>query len=215
MTREERATVVGRRLDDFFPDVPANPPLSENPFQLLVMVILSAQCTDKRVEETAPLLFAVADTPQKLAALPRAQIENIIRPCGLAPAKSKNIRETARLLLERHGGHVPRTFEELEALPGVGHKTASIVMARAFGAPAFAVDTHIHRLATRWRLTSGRNVVETERDLKALFPQALWQKRHVQIIYYGRAYCSARGCDGTKCPICAELKALGARMRAR
>lgn len=213
MTKQERADYIAKRLDGFFPDVPANPPLSKNPYQLLVAVILSAQCTDKRVDETTPHLFAVADTPEKMAALPRAKIEKIIRPCGLAPGKSKNIRETSRLIIEKHGGNVPRTFDELEALPGVGHKTASIVMARAFGEPAFAVDTHIHRLATRWNLTSGKNVVETERDLKKLFPQKLWQKRHVQIIYYGRSHCSARGCDGTRCPICSELKKMDGRKK--
>jgi endonuclease-3 len=171
----------------------------------LVAVILSAQCTDARVNEVAPRLFAVADTPEKMAALSARDIERIIRPCGLAPAKSKAIRETARLLIERHGGLVPRTFEELEALPGVGHKTASVVMCQAFGEPAFPVDTHIHRLAKRWKLTRGRTVAETERDLKKLFPPDEWHKRHLQFIFYGRAHCTARGCDGRTCPICAEL----------
>ncbi|MCZ7591768.1 MAG: endonuclease III [Kiritimatiellae bacterium] len=213
MKKSERAQLVGKRLDTFFPEVDPSPPLSKNPYQLLIAVILSAQCTDKRVDATTPHLFAVADTPEKMAALPRRVIEKIIRPCGLAPGKSKNIRETSRIIVEKHGGKVPRTFEELEALPGVGHKTASIVMGRAFGAPAFAVDTHIHRLATRWKLTSGKNVVQTERDLKELFPQPLWHKRHLQIIFYGRNYCTARGCDGTTCPICAELKALDVRKK--
>ncbi len=206
MTRAERAQIVARRLDERFPDV--EPPLvHRDPFTLLVAVMLSAQCTDKRVNEVAPRLFAVADTPAKIAALPVRVIARIIRPCGLAPAKSKAIRETAKVVVEKHGGQVPRTFEELEALPGVGHKTASVVMSQAFGAPAFPVDTHIHRLAKRWKLTRGRTVVETERDLKKLFPPNEWHKRHLQIIFYGRAFCTARGCDGRTCPLCAELRA--------
>lgn len=195
---------MAQRLDEFFPNV--EPPLPHvDPFRLLVAVILSAQCTDKRVNEVAPRLFAIADTPERMAALPLATIRRVIRPCGLAPSKSRAIRNSARLILERHGGRVPRTFEELEELPGVGHKTASVVMSQAFGVPAFPVDTHIHRLARRWRLTRGRNVAETERDLKALFPPEEWHKRHLQIIFYGRAYCTARGCDGSRCPICADL----------
>ena len=170
-------------------------------------MVLSAQCTDKRVNEVTPALFTIANTPARMAALPVRTIERIIRPCGLAPAKSKHLRAAARLLLERHGGRVPRTFAELEALPGVGHKTASVVMSQAFGEIAFPVDTHIHRLARRWKLTRGRSVEETERDLKRLFPPPEWHRRHLQIIYYGRAYCSARGCDGTTCPICRELRA--------
>lgn len=205
MTRQERADLVRRMLDTFHPsvDIPLD---HRDPFTLLVAVILSAQCTDKRVNEVAPRLFARADTPAAMAALPVRAIARLIRPCGLAPAKSKAIRETARLLIERHGGAVPRTFEELEALPGVGHKTASVVMAQAFGAPAFPVDTHIHRLARRWRLTRGRNVVETERDLKRLYPPEAWHRLHLQIIYYGRSHCTARGCDGKTCPICAALR---------
>ncbi len=201
-----------RRLEEFFPE-PEVPLAHRDPFTLLVAVILSAQCTDKRVNEITPALFALADTPGKMAALPRATIARIIRPCGLAPAKAKAIQETARLLVARHGGVVPRTFAELEALPGVGHKTASVVMAQAFGCPAFPVDTHIHRLAKRWRLTRGRNVVQTERDLKKLFPQETWHKIHLQIIFYGRAYCSARGCDGHTCPICSELGRIRLRQR--
>ncbi len=185
-----------------------------DPFTLLVAVILSAQCTDRRVNKVTPALFATADSPKKLAALPQAAIARIIRPCGLAPSKSKALKETARLLLARHAGRVPRTFAELEALPGVGHKTASVVMAQAFGAAAFPVDTHIHRLARRWKLTRGRNVVETERDLKRLFPEAAWNKLHLQIIFYGRAHCTARGCDGTSCPICSELRGLEHANRA-
>lgn len=204
MTRQQRADHVRRRLDAFFPTVEV-PLAHADPFTLLVAVILSAQCTDKRVNEITPALFALADTPQKMAALPVTTIARIIRPCGLAPAKSKAIKETARLLVEQHGGQVPRTFAELEALPGVGHKTASVVMAQAFGVPAFPVDTHIHRLAKRWKLTRGRNVVETERDLKKLFPREAWNKLHLQIIFYGRAYCTARGCTGQSCPICTML----------
>jgi endonuclease III len=214
MTRTARAQYIGRRLDDFFPDVDA--PLAHvDPFTLLVAVILSAQCTDKRVNQIKPALFALADTPERMAALPVATIRRIIRPCGLAPAKSKAIRATAKLLLERHGGRVPRTFAELEALPGVGHKTASVVMSQAFGEHAFPVDTHIHRIAKRWKLTRGRNVVETERDLKKLFPPADWHKRHLQIIFYGRAHCTARACDGRTCPICSELRRILPRRSRR
>ena len=205
MTRQERADYIGRRLDEFFPGVEV-PLRHEDPFTLLVAVILSAQCTDKRVNEVTPALFAVAGMPRKLAAMSARAIERIIRPCGLGPAKSRNLRATARLLLERHGGRVPRTFAELEALPGVGHKTASVVMSQAFGEAAFPVDTHIHRLAKRWRLSRARNVAETERDLKRLFPESGWHRRHLQIIFYGRAHCTARGCDGTRCPICSELR---------
>lgn len=204
MNRQQRADQVRRRLEELFPETEV-PLAHRDPFTLLVAVILSAQCTDKRVNEVTPTLFALADTPPKMAALPVTTIARIIRPCGLAPAKSKAIKETARLLVERHGGRVPRTFPELEALPGVGHKTASVVMAQAFGVPAFPVDTHIHRLARRWKLSRARNVAETERDLKKLFPEAAWNKLHLQIIFYGRAYCTARGCDGKTCPICSEL----------
>lgn len=211
MTRQERADYIRRRLDEFFPEVDV-PLAHRDPFTLLVAVILSAQCTDKRVNEITPALFAAADTPQKMAALSRATIARLIRSCGLAPAKSKALKETSRLLVDRHGGQVPRTFAELEALPGVGHKTASVVMAQAFGVPAFPVDTHIHRLAKRWKLTRGRNVVETERDLKKLFPREAWNKLHLQIIFYGRAHCTARSCNGQTCPICKEN---GERERGR
>jgi endonuclease-3 len=204
MNRRERARWIGRRLDELYPDV--SPPLSHaDPFTLLVAVVLSAQCTDRRVNEVTPRLFALADTPEKMAALSAVEIERVIRPCGLGPAKSKNIRELSRLLIARHGGKVPQTFPQLEALPGVGHKTASVVMWSAFGQPSFPVDTHIHRLAKRWKLSRGKNVVETERDLKKLFPEAEWGRRHLQIIFYGREHCSARGCDGKSCPICSEL----------
>lgn len=206
MTRQERADYIRRRLDEFFPEV-EKPLRHGDPYTLLVAVVLSAQCTDKRVNEVTPHLFAKADTPEKMVKLSVPAIRALIRSCGLAPAKSKAIHGLSRLLIERHGGQVPRTFEELEALPGVGHKTASVVMVQAFDVPAFPVDTHIHRLARRWKLSRGRNVVETERDLKRLFPRDTWHKLHLQIIFYGRAYCTARGCNGTTCPICRELKA--------
>lgn len=208
MNRAERAAWVGRRLDELYPRVAA-PLRHADPFTLLVAVVLSAQCTDQRVNEVTPGLFALADTPRKMARLSARAIERVIRPCGLGPAKSRHLRELSRLLLARHGGRVPRTFAALEELPGVGHKTASVVMWSAFGVPAFPVDTHIHRLARRWRLTRGRNVVETERDLKRLFPQPEWGRRHLQIIFYGREHCPARGCDGRACPICRELAAGG------
>jgi endonuclease-3 len=165
-------------------------------------VVLSAQCTDKKVNEVTPELFSMADTPEKMARLPLADIQRVIRPCGLSPQKAKAISGLSRILVEKHRGAVPHTFEELEELPGVGHKTASVVMAQAFGVPAFPVDTHIHRLARRWRLSSGRNVLETERDLKALFPESRWNKLHLRMIYFGREHCTARGCDGSTCVIC-------------
>ena len=202
MTRRERAEYIRRRLDEFFPEVAA-PLVHGDPFTLLVAVMLSAQCTDRRVNQVTPVLFAHAGTPSRMAALPAAVLERIIRPCGLAPTKARALRETARLLVERHGGQVPDTFAELEALPGVGHKTASVVMAQAFGKPAFPVDTHIHRLARRWRLTRGRNVLDTERDLKRLFPKSEWHKIHLQMIFYGRTYCPARGPHN--CPICKDV----------
>jgi endonuclease III len=200
-TRAERAARIGDQLDELFPrpDIPLD---HEDPFTLLVSVVLSAQCTDARVNLTTPALFARASTPAEMARLRVSTIEQIIRPCGLAPAKSKNIHRLSQLLLERHGGEVPRTFEELEDLPGVGHKTASVVMTQAFGVPAFPVDTHIHRLAGRWRLSRARSVVEVEEDLKALYPPERWGERHLQIIYFGRAYCPARGHDPAACPIC-------------
>ncbi len=197
----EKAARIGAQLDTLFPRPPI--PLDhEDPYTLLVSVVLSAQCTDVRVNATTPALFARAASPEAMARLPVASIEKIIRPCGLAPAKAKNIRALSKLLVERHAGQVPQSFEELEALPGVGHKTASVVMAQAFGVPAFPVDTHIHRLAGRWGLSSARNVVETERDLKALFPPERWNDLHLQIIYFGRSYCPARGHDPSACPIC-------------
>ncbi|MFN0127559.1 MAG: endonuclease III [Verrucomicrobiales bacterium] len=205
MTRQERANVVARRLGQLYPDPPI--PLDHrDDFTLLVAVVLSAQCTDKRVNEVTPALFARAATPAAMAAVPEETIRDLIRPCGLSPQKAKAIKELSRLIAERHHGEVPRTFEELEALPGVGHKTASVLMAQAFGVPAFPVDTHIHRLARRWKLSSGKNVSQTEKDLKRLFPPETWNQLHLQIIYYGREHCTARGCDGTRCEICRALR---------
>ena len=197
----DKAERIGAQLEELFPRPPI--PLDhEDPFTLLVSVVLSAQCTDARVNATTPALFARARTAEEMARLPVATIESIIRPCGLAPAKAKNIRQLSELIATRHGGEVPDSFEALEALPGVGHKTASVVMAQAFGVPAFPVDTHIHRLAGRWGLSPARNVVEVERDLKALYPPERWNDLHLQIIYFGRAYCPARGHDPAACPIC-------------
>jgi endonuclease III len=201
VTKPEKAERIGKILDRLHP-MPPIPLAHEDPFTLLVAVVLSAQCTDARVNQVTPGLFALAATPAAMAALPAARIEARIRSCGLAPQKAKNIRALSRQIVERHGGRVPRDMAALEALPGVGHKTASVVMAQAFGAPAFPVDTHIHRLAARWGLSSGRNVAETERDLKRLFPESDWAKRHLQIIYFGRAHCPARGHDPRGCPIC-------------
>jgi endonuclease-3 len=203
-TREERAAYIDRRLAALYPETKV-PLRHEDPFTLLVAVVLSAQCTDRRVNEVSPRLFEVASTPAAMARVPVAEIQRIIRPCGLAPQKARAISGLSKLLVERHGGKVPRSFEELEALPGVGHKTASVVMAQAFGVPAFPVDTHIHRLAQRWRLTEGRSVEQTERDLKGLFPRSHWNALHLRIIFYGREYCTAWGCDGTVCEICRTL----------
>jgi endonuclease-3 len=198
----EKAARIQSVLDGLYPEVPI-PLEHEDPFQLLVAVVLSAQCTDARVNSVTPGLFAVAPSAAALAALPTARILRLIRSCGLAPTKARNLKALARALVSQHGGTVPKTFEELEALPGVGHKTASVVLSQGFGIPAFPVDTHIHRLATRWGLTSGRNVVETERDLKALFPEARWRALHLQLIYFGREHCPALRHDASTCPICA------------
>lgn len=204
MTKAERAAYVQRRLAELYPETPV--PLDHgDAFTLLVAVLLSAQCTDARVNQVTPGLFALAATPADMARLPVDRIHEAIRSCGLAPRKARNISDLSRLLLERHGGEVPADMEALEALPGVGHKTASVVMAQAFGVPAFPVDTHIHRLAQRWKLSNGKNVAQTEKDLKRLFPPEAWNKLHLQIIYFGRAHCSARGCDGTRCEICQAL----------
>ncbi|MBS0661715.1 MAG: endonuclease III [Verrucomicrobia bacterium] len=203
-TRPARAAYVDRRLAELYLETPV--PLDHrDPYTLLVAVLLSAQCTDRRVNLVTPQLWARADTPEKMRRVPVAEIQAIIRPCGLSPQKAKAIAGLSRILVERHGGQVPRTFAELEALPGVGHKTASVVMAQAFGVPAFPVDTHIHRLAQRWKLTSGRSVEQTEADLKKLFPRDHWNRLHLRIIFYGREHCTAHGCDGTVCEICRTL----------
>ena len=204
MKKQERADRVRQRLAELYPDPPI--PLDHcDEFTLLIAVLLSAQCTDKKVNEVTPDLFHVGGSPAAMIELGQEEILRLIRPIGLSAAKSKSIYNLSQLLIERHQGEVPRTFEELEALPGVGHKTASVVMAQAFGVPAFPVDTHIHRLAQRWGLSSGKNVVETERDLKKLFPESSWNDLHLQIIFYGREHCTARSCDGTKCGLCVEL----------
>jgi endonuclease-3 len=204
MKRQERADLIHRRLDELYPEFEV--PLDHvDPYSLLVAVVLSAQCTDKMVNRVTPSLWKLADNPHEMSRQKIADIQRIIQPCGLSPQKAKAIHGLSKLLVEEHGGLVPQDFEALERLPGVGHKTASVVMAQAFGVPAFPVDTHIHRLAQRWGLTDGRNVVQTERDLKRLFPEASWNRLHLQIIFYGREHCSARGCDGTVCGLCREL----------
>ena len=204
MTKSERADYVLGKLMKLYPETPI--PLDHHdPFTLLVAVLLSAQCTDKRVNIVTPGLFSKADTPELMVRLAVEEIREIIRPCGLSPRKARAISELSAIILKDHGGEVPRTFEELEALPGVGHKTASVVMAQAFGVPAFPVDTHIHRLAQRWGLSNGRNVTQTERDLKKIFPEKHWNKLHLQMIFYGREHCTARGCDGRVCGICRAL----------
>ena len=201
MRRVEKAKRIGAILDELYPE--AGIPLDhEDPFTLLVAVLLSAQCTDARVNEVTPGLFARADTPEAMALVPLPEIRRLIRSCGLAPAKARGIKGLSRILVKEHGGGVPADFEALEALPGVGHKTASVVMVQAFGHPAFPVDTHIHRLAGRWRLSRARNVVETERDLKKLFAPEHWGKVHLQLIYFGREHCPARGHDLAACPVC-------------
>ncbi len=207
--KSDRARRVAAQLTTLYPR-PAIPLDHKDPFTLLVAVLLSAQTTDKRVNLVTPGLFKLADTPQKMALLPVEKIHAQIRTCGLAPQKAKAIRGLSEILVNQHGGKVPRTFDELEELPGVGHKTASVVMAQAFGFPAFPVDTHIHRLAKRWGLSNGKSVEQTEKDLKKLFPEQTWNLIHLQIIYYGREHCSARGCDGTKCGLCRELRGLTA-----
>jgi endonuclease-3 len=205
VTKAERAAHVLKRLDELYPDPPI--PLDHrDAFTLLIAVLLSAQCTDVRVNQITPKLFAqLGDTPQQLANRSAAEIEAIVRPCGLGPQKARAIRELSQMLLDQHGGRVPADLEALEKLPGVGHKTAQVVMAQSFGVPSFPVDTHIHRLAQRWKLTEGKNVLQTERDLKKLFPESAWNRLHLQIIFYGREHCTARGCDGTVCGLCREL----------
>ena len=201
MLKAERVDYILQRLQELYPETPVPLDHSDS-FTLLVAVLLSAQCTDERVNKVTPALFTLADNPVDMAAQSVEQIRDIIRPCGLSPQKSKAIKRLSEILLEEHGAVVPADMEALERLPGVGHKTASVVMSQAFGVPAFPVDTHIHRLAQRWGLTNGRNVVQTERDLKRLFPEDCWNRLHLQIIFYGREFCTARGCDGRVCEIC-------------
>ena len=201
MRKQERARHIAARLRELYP----NPPIPldhRDPFTLLIAVLLSAQCTDARVNKVTPALFARADTPQRMAEVPVAEVQELIRTCGLAPQKARAIVALARILMAEHGGAVPASFAALERLPGVGHKTASVVMSQAFGHPAFPVDTHIHRLAQRWGLSDGSSVARTERDLKRLFPKESWRDLHLQIIHYGREHCTARGCDGTRCELC-------------
>ena len=201
MRRAEKAKRIGEILDELYPEPPI-PLQHRDPFTLLVAVLLSAQTTDAQVNRVTPALFARASTPEAMARLSADEILGCIRACGLAPTKAKNVKKLAETLVAEHGGEVPRDMEALERLPGVGHKTASVVMSQAFGQPAFAVDTHIHRLAHRWRLSNGKNVEQTERDLKKVFPREEWARRHLQIIYFGREYCPARGHVVEECPIC-------------
>ena len=202
MRKRERADYIAARLDEIYPKTPVPLDHGDN-FQLLVAVLLSAQCTDERVNMVTPKLFSMADNPKDMATLKEADILSAIRTCGLAPKKSKAIKALSSILINDHSGEVPSSYSELESLPGVGHKTASVVMSQGFGYPAFPVDTHIHRLAQRWGLTKkNNNVVKTERDLKLIFPEDRWNKLHLQIIFYGREFCTARGCRGIKCEIC-------------
>ncbi len=204
MRKSERAQIVQARLESLYPHTPI--PLDhKDTYTLLVSVLLSAQCTDKMVNRVTPSLWALADNSHDMSKQTVESIREIIKPCGLSPQKSKAIKELSSILVEQHAGQVPESFEELERLPGVGHKTASVVMSQGFGHPAFPVDTHIHRLAQRWGLTNGRSVVQTEEDLKKLFDESVWNKLHLQIIFYGREHCTARGCDGNICGICTEL----------
>jgi len=204
MTRHEKAHFAANKLAELYPrtSIPLD---HEDPYTLLVAVVLSAQCTDKKVNEITPVLFAKARTPLQMVKLSVQQIEDIIRPCGLAPAKAKGILGLSKIILDKHRGKVPDTITELEALPSVGHKTASVVMSQAFGVPAFPVDTHIHRLAWRWTLSTGKSVEHTEADLKKLFPKEDWADLHLRIIYFGREHCPAKGHDPRKCPICSVI----------
>ena len=201
MNKAQKVQFVIETLQKTYPKIPI--PLDhKDPYTLLIAVLLSAQCTDVRVNKITPLLFSKADNPFDMIKLTVEEIKNIIRPCGLSPMKSKGIHGLSKILIEKHNGEVPKSFDELEELPAVGHKTASVVMSQGFGYPAFAVDTHIHRLAQRWGLTNGKNVVQTEKDLKRIFPKKTWSKLHLQIIFYGREYCKARDCYGLSCEIC-------------
>jgi len=204
MTKKEKATFVQQQLNELFPN-PAIPLIHKDAFTLLVAVVLSAQCTDERVNKVTPILFARADNPYAMVKLSVDEIKSIIRSCGLSPMKSKGIRGLSEIIITKHNGVVPNNFADLEAMPAVGHKTASVVMTQAFGVPAFPVDTHIHRLAYRWTLSNGKSVQQTERDLKRLFPESSWNLLHLQIIYFGRAFCPARGHIRENCPICSII----------
>ena len=201
MTKSERAQIVLKILNKTYPKTPIPLDHKDN-FTLLVAVLLSAQCTDERVNQVTPKLFKIASNPKKMSKLSQNQIYKIIKPCGLGPKKSKAIKELSSIILKKFNGEVPNNFNDLEALPGVGHKTASVVMSQGFGVPAFAVDTHIHRLAQRWGLTNGKDVKKTEADLKKLFDKSLWNKLHLQIIFWGREFCQAKACYGLECDIC-------------
>ena len=209
MTKKEKAEIISEYLDNLYPtqEIPLK---FRNPFTFLIAVLLSAQCTDKRVNEVTPALFDLADNPKDMAKLPVEKIQEIIRPCGLSKNKANNISKLSKTLLEKFGGEVPQNMKDLESLAGVGHKTASVIMMQAFGVPTFPVDTHIHRLATRWGLTSGKSVEQTEKDLKKLFPESSWNKLHLQIIFYGREHCKAHTCKTkkTQCELCKILKAV-------
>jgi endonuclease-3 len=203
-SKKLRAKYVLEQLEGYYPETPI--PLDhKDPYTLLIAVLLSAQCTDERVNQYTPTLFAMADNPYDMVMHTVEEIKEIIKPCGLSPRKSKAIWELSKILIDKHDGEVPVSFEYLEELPGVGHKTASVVMAQSFGVAAFPVDTHIHRLAQNWKLTTGKSIDQTEKDLKRLFPEDKWNKLHLQIIFYGREYCTARGCKGLVCPICTTL----------
>ena len=204
MLKKERVDFVIQTLETLYPN-PQIPLDHKDAYTMLISVLLSAQCTDKRVNLTTPFLFEKADTPNKMVKLEVEEIQDIIRPCGLSPAKSKAIHRLSEIILEKHNGEVPDTFEDLEFLPGVGHKTASVIMSQVFGVPAFPVDTHIHRLMHRWKFSNGKSVEQTERDAKRLFPEQLWNKLHLQIIYFGREYCMARGHNENTCPICSKI----------
>lgn len=214
MTKSEKIKDILQLLDKYVPEVPI-PLHHKDPYTLLIAVLLSAQCTDERVNQITPLLFKQADNPIDMMKLSVEEIREIIKPCGLSPMKSKGIAGLSKILVEKYNGQVPQSFEALEALPGVGHKTASVVMTQAFGHPAFPVDTHIHRLAFRWGLSNGKSVAQTEKDLKRLIPQDLWGKVHLQIIYFGRKYCPARGHQWTECPICKKYLRKDLRIDSR
>ena len=201
MLKSDRVSFIQNKLNQLYPKTPT-PLHHENHFQLLIAVLLSAQCTDAKVNKITPILFDIADSASKMQSIEQEEVYNIIRPCGLAPKKSKAIIELSKILMKNYNGEVPPDMSLLEELPGVGHKTASVVVSQGFGIPAFPIDTHIHRLAQRWGLTNGKNGIQTEYDLKKIFPMSTWNRLHLQIIFYGREFCTARGCDGRKCEIC-------------